>query len=98
MALPLIDILNSVSDKVASLSATHQELLNRIKALEEENSNLRDDLKEANRLLLAERQNSEFLTMSHRLADSPDSIISARRRLARLIRNIDSCISMLKEE
>jgi len=40
----------------------------------------------------------EFLTMSYRLADSPDTIVSARRRIARLIRTIDSCISMLKEE
>lgn len=66
--------------------------------LEKENEDLRIQLSETRAELDNTRKDVEFLTMSHRLADSPDSVISARRRIARLIRTIDNCISMLKEE
>lgn len=98
MALPLTTLLKSVDDKAAELMEIHRQLHNRISELEEENSNLRKELEDARKELTAARNDAEFLTMSHRLADSPDTLISARRRIARLIRNIDTCISMLKEE
>lgn len=66
--------------------------------LEKENEDLRTQLSETRAELDNTRKDVEFLTMSHRLADSPDSVIRARRRIARLIRTIDNCISMLKEE
>ncbi len=66
--------------------------------LEKENEDLRTQLSETRAELDNTKKDVEFLTMSHRLADSPDSVISARRRIARLIRTIDNCISMLKEE
>ena len=66
--------------------------------LEKENEDLRTQLSETRAELDNTRKDVEFLTMSHRLADSPDSVISARRRIARLIRTIYNCISMLKEE
>ena len=69
-----------------------------IVSLEKENEDLRTQLSETRAELDNTRKDVEFLTMSHRLADSPDSVISARRRIARLIRTIDNCISMLKEE
>lgn len=98
MALPLVNTLKSVDDKIAQLADIHSRLRLQIAALEEENENLRRDLAEARAQIKIEKTNVEFLTMSHRLADSPDSIISARRRITRLIRTIDNCISMLKEE
>ena len=64
--------------------------------LEKENEDLRTQLSETRAELDNTRKDVEFLTMSHRLADSPDSVISARRRIARLIRTIDNCISRLK--
>jgi regulator of replication initiation timing len=98
MALSLTALLQSVDDKVTQLSAVQTQLKARIAALEEENDNLRYELDNTRKELAAARTDAEFLTMSHRLADSPDTIISARRRIARLIRTIDNCISMLKEE
>ncbi|MDE6531988.1 MAG: hypothetical protein K2M27_00455 [Muribaculaceae bacterium] len=98
MALPLNTLLKSVDDKVTEISAIHFRLHARIEELEKENDYLRQELEETRRQLSKALNDVEFLTMSHRLADSPDSIISARRRIARLIRTIDNCISMLKEE
>ncbi|MBD5358280.1 MAG: hypothetical protein HDR88_15050 [Bacteroides sp.] len=98
MAQSLITLLSQIGDKITELEAIQQQLYSRIKVLEEENEDLRDQLKEKQQLLKQANIDKEFLTMSHRLADSPDSIISTRRRIARLIRTIDNCISMLKEE
>ena len=98
MAQPLVNLLSEISDKITELEAIQRRLLSRIRLLEDENESLREQLKENKQLLDAANADKEFLTMSHRLADSPDSIIATRRRLARLIRTIDNCISMLKEE
>lgn len=98
MALPLTTKLQLIVEKVASLSKLNETLYKRIETLEEENNRLRDDYETALKELEKTRRDVEFLTMSHRLADSPDTIISTRRRIARLIRTIDNCISMLKEE
>ena len=98
MAQPLITILSQISDKITELEAIQQQQNSRIKFLEEENEDLREQLRQQTQLLHQANIDKEFLTMSHRLADSPDSLISTRRRIARLIRTIDNCISMLKEE
>lgn len=98
MALPLTTLLKSVDDKVAEISAIHFRLHSRIEELERENENLKQELDDTRSRLAKALNDVEFLTMSHRLADTPDSIVSARRRIARLIRTIDNCISMLKEE
>lgn len=98
MALPLTTLLQKISDKATALGELNKTLYARIAVLEEENSDLRQELEECRKDLEVTRRDVEFLTMSHRLADSPDTIIAARRRIARLIRTIDNCISMLKEE
>ena len=98
MALPLNSLLKSVDSKVTELMAIHRRQREQIVRLEKENEDLRTQLSETRAELDNTRKDVEFLTMSHRLADSPDSVISARRRIARLIHTIDNCISMLKEE
>ncbi|WP_304959254.1 hypothetical protein [uncultured Muribaculum sp.] len=98
MALPLNSLLKSVDSKVTELMAIQRRQREQIVRLEKENEDLRTQLSETRAELDNTRKDVEFLTMSHRLADSPDSVISARRRIARLIRTIDNCISMLKEE
>ena len=98
MSLPLTTLLQTISDKVSTLGEREKILGERIGQLEEENANLRQELEECKKELEATKRDVEFLTMSHRLASSPDSIIRTRRHIARLIRTIDNCISMLKEE
>lgn len=98
MAITLISIIENLKANVVLLKEKHLSMAARIKALEEENESLRLDLENANRELEKARTDAQFLVVSHRLADSPDTLISTRRQIARLIRNIDKCISMLKEE
>lgn len=98
MAQPLISLLQTLDQKISVLIAIQQRLHARIDNLEEENRSLRQELEETRAKQRQTETDVQFLTMSHRLADSPDTIISTRRRIARLIRTIDKCISMLKEE
>lgn len=98
MAQPLVTALRDLQDKIASLADVRKDLLARISALEQENISLKEELEETRTKLHNCETDVKFLTMSHRLAQSPDAVINARRHIARLIRNIDKCISMLKEE
>ena len=59
---------------------------------------MQQQLDECRRELREARMEVDFLTVSHRLADSPQNIISARRRLQRLIAKIDRCVTLLKED
>ena len=65
--------------------------------LEEEIADLRLEIAEARRERDRARLDAEYLTVSPRLADSPDTLIDTRRHIAKLIRNIDRCLEMLKE-
>lgn len=98
MAQPLVTLLRTLLDKTARVAEIQSGLLARIDSLEKENESLRLQLEDTRKELKAAQNDAEFLTMSHRLAQSPDSLISTRRHIARLIRTIDKCISMLKEE
>ena len=98
MAKSLIPLLQNLDDEINRLTSVQQNLHTRIRNLEEENRNLRLELENTRALLRQSETDAQFLTMSHRLAESPDTIISTRRRIARLIRTVDKCISMLKEE
>lgn len=88
------------------------ELNSRIETLVESQKNLQiiiEELKKRNQVLeemhqadMARSQQQEldieFLSMSHRLANSPDTIVSARKKIIGLIRTINKCIRMLNEE
>ena len=97
MAAPLLDVLSSLKEKIEEQRGKYARLRERNRQLEEENAELRrlaaEAQKERDRALL----DAEYLAVSHKLADSPDALVSARRRLSRLIRNIDRCLEMLKE-
>lgn len=98
MAIPLTELLKSVDDKVISLVDLNEALRARVEMLEQENLALNTQLNELTAKLTSADNDIKFLKVSHKLADSPDELIATRRLIARLIRNIDNCISMLKEE
>ncbi|MDE5585778.1 MAG: hypothetical protein K2I92_05465 [Muribaculaceae bacterium] len=67
-------------------------------ALTQEKEDLLQQLEECREQLQRARMEVDFLTVSHRLADSPANLIAARRRMQRLIAKIDRCVSLLKED
>ena len=98
MAQKLLPSLEEMRDRVDQLSRLQKLLLDKINVLEEENKDLKKELEAKEKLLAKAETDIEFLTVSHHLAANPDALISVRRRIARLIRTIDSCMEMLHEE
>lgn len=97
MATPLPDILDTLRLQIEAKRKEYARLKERNRLLEEENADLRRLAAEAQKEREKAMLDAEFLAVSHKLADSPDTLVSARRHLARLIRNIDRCLEMLKE-
>lgn len=97
MADPLLEKILRLQRHISTLQEANRKLTERNKEIEAENMDLRLRADEDAQRLHESQLNEEFLRMSHRLAASPDTIIETRRHIARLIRNIDRCLEMLKE-
>ena len=95
MAESLITTLERLDARIKDVTMRNARLVEQNHKLEEEIADLRREIAEARRDRA--RLDAEYLTVSHRLADSPDTLIDTRRHIAKLIRNIDRCLEMLKE-
>lgn len=89
--------MRQLRQAVLDLKAREGRLKARNAELSRENAELRRRAAAADEARRRTELDVEYLRVSHRLADSPDSIIEARRMIAKLIRNIDRCLEMLKE-
>lgn len=99
MAKPeLLQSITSLTGKIDSLIALQQRLLKRIEELETENRHLQNKSLEDRHALNQALRDVEFLSMSHKLAASPEAIIEAREKISSLIRTIDKCIRMINED
>lgn len=98
MAAPLRETLKSMLRTIEALGERLEESRRETEILRAENNEMRLKVEELSRKLDKALTDVEFLTLSHRLADSPDSLIETRRHIARLIRNIDKSISMLSSD
>ena len=98
MARPLHLVITELRARIEQLAAQRDAALAAQEAKCQEVEELQQQLEECRSELREARMEVDFLTVSHRLADSPQNIISARRRLQRLIAKIDRCVSLLKED
>lgn len=97
MAESLITTLDRLNARIKDVTARNAALEARNHALEDQNADLRRKVEEALRERDRALLDAEYLTVSHRLAASPDTLVDTRRHIAKLIRNIDRCLEMLKE-
>lgn len=97
MAISLQETIKSLGKKIEAFKRLHEETLAEKLSLEKENEGLRADVAALTRELQKAKTDNEFLALSHKLASDPDQVIKARRHIARLISDIDRCISQLKE-
>ena len=98
MARLLASIIKDLRRKTLALAAQRDQMSASLERLSRENLTLKEELEICRKELESTRMEVDFLTISHRLADSPENLISARRRLQRLIAKIDRCVSLLKED
>lgn len=97
MASGLAETLQTLSERIEELARKCAEMQAQIELKDARIATLSYD----NSQLLARigelESDEKFLRVSYRMAQTPDDIISARRLISGLIRNIDKCIADLKE-
>lgn len=97
MAQSLLTTLKQLQTAITEMSERNAALRARNEELETLNAELVRKADEAEKERQKVQLDADFLMVSHRLADNPDSLIQTRRHIAKLIRNIDRCLEMLKE-
>lgn len=93
----MIATLERLNGKVKELAMRNARLETRNAELETTNADLKREAEEIRQQRDRALLDAEYMAVSHKLADSPDTLIDTRRHIARLIRNIDRCIEMLNE-
>lgn len=94
--------LQSVADdilvKLSRIEERHRALERRCRELEEANADLQYQLRQTQSELEQSRRDAEFLTLSHRLAESPAALVQARKIIASMIRRVDKAISLAGDD
>ncbi len=98
MEASLHSLITSLQSKLTAIDNRQQALNEERRALLQQVESLRTDLKDAAKRIEKLELDISFLRISHKLADSPDSIIEARRHISALIRRLDTSIALLKED
>lgn len=96
MARSIITAIKSLGEKGERLAVANDLLRKENQALKEENDRLRQRAETAEEETRRVRLESEFLVVSHKLADNPQKLADSRRHIARLIRILDRCIAQLQ--
>lgn len=89
-------ILAGIQNKIALLAEKRDKAEARCLSLEKQIADLSASLSEKEEELRKALLEVEFLTLSHRLADSPEALAKARTTVAGIIRKVDSAISLIK--
>lgn len=97
MADSLLNTLASIRLKITALETKLRQEQETAHALRQQVDELTRAIAEKDKELAKARSDAEFLIYSHRLADNPDTIVETRRQIAKMIRDIDRCIDMLKD-
>lgn len=98
MSISSTDILAEIRQKIETLAADRDAALQRISTLEDQISDLQAELETTRNDLHRARLDVEFLTVSHRLADTPEAVVTARKIISGLIRKVDSAINLVKND
>lgn len=97
MARDISSALHGLSEEIDRLQTAYLRKVEEVATLKSRILDMEADLASKDTEIGRLGQENQFLRVSYRLADSPDGIIEARKKIAGLMRSIDKCISQLKE-
>ncbi|MCM1489734.1 MAG: hypothetical protein NC095_02750 [Muribaculum sp.] len=97
MARQLTGIIHDLRRKMETLAKQRDAARKECADLAQRVDSLSQQLEDCQKKLKKFRMEVDFLTVAQRI-DSPDNLISARRRLQRLIAKIDRCVALLKDD
>lgn len=91
-------LIAGIQQKIARLAEKRDKAEIKCHDLEARIEALEADLAERDRQLRKANLEIEFLTLSHRLAASPQALADARKTVARIIRKVDAAIALIKSD
>ncbi len=97
MAESLTSILERLRQRIGVLTAENARLRARDAEITAECEEMRRQMRESEKKRRRAELDAEYLAVSHKLADNPETLVETRRHVDKLIRNIDRCLAMLKE-
>ncbi len=97
----MVSELQSTLERIKSKSDVLLEKYNALRlekeAVEQENSQLRSRLAQLDKELELMRRDYEYLQMARMITPTRESVIQSRAILAKLVQDVDKCISQLME-
>lgn len=90
--------LQEISRRIEVLTAQRDEARASLEHAQDEITGLKSLVSELQTELKKKELDVEFLTVSHKLADTPQSLADARSTLKKLIARVDRAIGMLRED
>lgn len=84
--------------KIKALAAQRDEARSQLQQALEEVADLKRELTAAKEEIHRSNLDIEFLTLSHKLADTPQALAEARTTVRRLISRVDKAIALLEED
>ena len=90
--------LQEISRRIEVLTAQRDEARASLEQAQDEITGLKSLVSELQTELKKKELDVEFLTVSHKLADTPQSLADARSTLKKLIARVDRAIGMLRED
>lgn len=97
MASDLQNVLQRIANKSDVLLEKYRVLVDEKKSLEEEISALRSEKADMQLMLQKLRQENEYLRLARTMAATPQQLEQNKVRIAKMVRDIDKCISQLTD-
>lgn len=88
--------LEALSGMIARLTAQRDEAQGRLREALDEITDLRRMLEDSRKELHKSKLDIEFLTLSHKLADTPQKLAEARATVRRMLAGVDKALALLK--
>ena len=90
--------LGSLLTKAEEIASQRDEAMAEVRELKEENFRLERELRDTLRDLEQCRLDNEYLRLSHKLADDPQSLADSRRIVKKLIGRIDKALRLIADD
>lgn len=90
--------LTGLAVKIGRLAAQRDEALKRLRKAEEETADLRRELAAMREELHRKELDVEYLSLSHKLADTPQALAEARKTVRRMLAGVERALALLKED
>ena len=94
----LLQMLSELTERIEKLTDKTKKLEEQLKELQEKNRELEVQHQADVEKSIRDAKDIEYLSMSYRLAATPETLLLTRRKIEGLIRTINKCIRMINEE